>query len=255
MGFNDTLTPGCQVELCEQTTGAITRCRKLCSPLGMGAIESGMALGRNSVSESAYCYTTEKIKDNTTMEIPNESKRRTVLKTIGAGVVGGTVLTGTAAAHGGGGRDHRVPTWFEGQVWEMTARPPAGSEPTDDESHAPIWHIAPAAAGKTCPQIPAGLLDFSEMNNTGPFGDGWGSVAFDETASANPFTTLWHIHWVFEKGSQPYTPSDLVNVDQDDNPLIDTSTIKNATNVDIVPIPFVFNCPIRPADEEHSNYC
>lgn len=177
-------------------------------------------------------------------------------------------MTGKVAAHGGGGQDFRVPTWFEGDVWEMTSKPPHGPEPTDDNSHAPIWHIASAADGKSCAQIP-GFLDFSNLERDPRFTGDWGfdededgnpipgtGVHFDQTASANPFSTLWHIHWVFDDSAgPPYSPGDLVNVDDEGDPLTDTATIKNATNVDIVSIPFVFNCPIRPADEVHANYC
>jgi hypothetical protein len=188
------------------------------------------------------------------MDEQETAYRRTVLKTIGVGVSAGTIFTGSVAAHGGGGRDFRVPTWFEGEIWEMTSKPPHGPEPTDDNSHAPIWHIAPAADGKECAQIP-GFLDFSNLEKLPQFEGDWSSVFFDQTASANPFSTLWHIHWVFEADSGPYSPDDLVNVDQKGSPLTDTETVKNAENIDIVPIPFVFNCPIRPADEIHSNYC
>lgn len=127
---------------------------------------------------------------------------------------------------------------------------------SDDESHAPIWHIAPAADGKSCAQVP-GVIDFSDMEDGKTFAEGeWGSPSFDETLSAFPFSSIWHIHWVFdETASKPYTPDDMVNVDHNGDPLINGTRIRNATNVDIVSIPFAFNCPIRPADEEHSNYC
>lgn len=189
------------------------------------------------------------------MAIPRGVNRRTVLKTLGAGAIGGTVITGVASAHGGGGRDFRFPTWFEGGIWEMTARPPAGPEPTDDNSHAPLWHIDPGADDTGCAQVPG--FDFSDLEMDPRFADDkWGDVDYDQTASSNPFSTLWHVKFVFDDEAViPYTPDDLVNEDQNGDPLIDTSTIDSATNVNIVGVPFVFNCPIRPADEEHSNYC
>lgn len=211
------------------------------------------------------------------MKVPKESKRRTVLKTIGAGVVGGTVLTGTAGAHGGGGRDFRVPVWFETQVWEMTSKPPHGPEPTDDNSHAPIWHIAPnadsdAENAQSKAQIP-GLIDFSMMEDDPRFTGDWGTttdeegrvvpcsgVLFDQTASANPFSTLWHIHWVFDgRAAKPYEPADLVNEavttsGGSPEPLTSGSRIKDAEllgNVVVEDIPFVFNCPIRTYHGDH----
>lgn len=177
-------------------------------------------------------------------------RRRTVLKTVGAGVVGGTVLTGSASAHGG---DHRVPSWFEGEIWEMAEYPPFGE--LEEESTAPIWTIAPAANGKTCPQMED--FDLGIVEESPLFADGeWGSVDFDHTLSENPFSSLWHVHFVFDgTADSPYVPEDLINTDQDDNPLTDGTTIRNATNATEVSVPFAFNCPIRPADEEHENYC
>lgn len=184
------------------------------------------------------------------MNGPTEFDRRTALKLIGAGGVGSAAFTGTAASHGG---DHRVPAWFEGEIWEMADHPPFGE--LEDESTVPIWTIAPGADGKSCPQMED--FDLSIVEDSPLFADGaWGSVDFDHTLSANPFSALWHVHFIFDENAKsPYSPSDLVNQDHNDDPLIDGSTIRAATNVTEVSIPFGFNCPIRPADEEHTNYC
>lgn len=158
-------------------------------------------------------------------------------------------VSGAVTAHGG---DHRVPAWFEGDVWEMAEHPPFGD--LEDESTVPIWTIAPGADGKNCPQM-AGF-DLSIVESFSQFKDGaWGSVDFDHTLSADPFSALWHVHFVFDAtASSPYSPSDLVNQDLNGDPLIDGATIRGATNTTEVSIPFAFNCPIRPADEEHRNY-
>lgn len=179
-----------------------------------------------------------------------EANRRTVLKTLGAGVAGGMAMTGSASAHG---NDHRVPAWFEGEIAEMAEYPPFGD--LEDESTVPIWTIAPGADGKSCPQMAD--FDLSIVEDLPSFKDSaWGSVDFDHTLSQNPFSALWHVHFVFdETASSPYSPSDLVNQDQNDDPLTDDATIRGATNTVEVSIPFGFNCPIRPADEEHKNYC
>lgn len=176
--------------------------------------------------------------------------RRTVLKTIGASSIGGIVLTGSASAHGG---DHRVPAWFEGEIAEMAEYPPFGD--IEDESTVPIWTISPGADGKDCPQMEN--FDLSIVEDLPDFENGkWGSVDFDHTLSQNPFSALWHVHFLFDRtASSPYSPSDLVNVDENDNPLTDDATIRAATNVAEVSIPFGFNCPIRPADEDHRTYC
>lgn len=184
------------------------------------------------------------------MDNQQYTSRRTVLKAASAGIVGGVALAGSASAHGG---DHRVPSWFEGDVWEMAEYPPFGD--LEHESTVPIWTIAPGAAGKSCPQMES--FDLSNAEASPKFDDGaWGSVDFDHTLSADPFSALWHVHFVFdETASSPYSPSDLVNVDGSDDPLTDGGTIRAATNITEVSIPVAFNCPIRPTDEEHRNYC
>lgn len=197
------------------------------------------------------------------MDRPRPIDRRTVLKTMAAGVAGGTALAGPAAAHGSD--PPRVPSWFEDEIWEMAVRDPVGTDPTDDNSHAPIWQLAPGTDGKSCPQVPAGLVDFSFIEDGNTFASGaWASVAFDHTLSAFPFSTLWHVHWVFDDGATtPYEPSDLVNASVIETggspvPLTSGSKIRAAEslgNVSIESIPFVFNCPIRPADDTHRNYC
>lgn len=200
--------------------------------------------------------------------------RRSVLKTIGGSVVGAAMLTGTAAAHGGGGRDVRLPSWFETQLWEMTDAEPHGPEPTDDHSHAPIWQIAPDAGGENCAQIP-GIIDFGPLADGDPLADdgSWATdyadldddgeqevvpgsgVYMDHTLSADPFSTLWHVHFVFDGGaSAPYHPSDLVNEGVGGEALTSGARIKAAAKaglVNIEHVPFVFNCPIRPNRGDH----
>lgn len=139
----------------------------------------------------------------------------------------------------------------------MAEHPPFGD--IEDEATVPIWTIAPGADGKNCPQMEEFNLGIVEASPL--FADGaWGSVDFDHTLSENPFSALWHVHFVFGRApdpSNPYTPSDLVNTDGT-NALTDGGTIRAAiaaNDVYEVSIPFGFNCPIRPADEEHSNYC
>jgi hypothetical protein len=197
--------------------------------------------------------------------------RRTVLKGVGGGLVGSAVTTGTAGAHGGGGRDLRLPSWFETQLWEMSEVPPHGPEPTDHHSHAPIWQIAPDAGDQNCAQIP-GIVDFSLLEGAAGGGvlaeDEWSmqrdsdgnlipgtGVYMDHTLAADPFSTLWHVHFVFDSTeSKPYSPCDLVNEGVGGVPLTNGPRIRNAEQAGLVTIesvPFVFNCPIRPNHGDH----
>lgn len=208
--------------------------------------------------------------------------RRTVLKGIGIGIAGSGAYAGVAGAHGND--EPRFPSWFETDIWEMTAKLHG---PADEESHAPFWHIAPGAAEKTCPQLVFPFTDEDGTNVMTKFvpeledSDKWDLVAFDQTAAAFPFSTMWHIHWVF--GGTPsganggWLPRDLVNeaaidldgdgdtddtvggVEEDHVPLTSGSRIRaaiGAGEITIVETPFFFNCPLRPAKgDEHVNYC
>lgn len=141
----------------------------------------------------------------------------------------------------------------------MAEHPPFGD--IEDESTVPIWTIEPAAGDKDCPQM-EDFVNFARFLDPDPrFKDGaWDSVNFDHTLSEDPFSALWHVHFIFDRAPDektPYTQSDLVNsVGTDD--LTDGGTIRTAVSngsVFEVSIPFGFNCPIRPADEDHENYC
>lgn len=195
------------------------------------------------------------------MDEPNNTNRRTVLKTLGAGIAGGTGLVGTAGAHGSD--DWGTPAWLLTDVWEMADREPSGEDPTDHNSHVPIYYIAPAAADKSCAQV---TKDFSEWESLSTFEDDmWSSVRVDQTLHDIPppeveFTTLWHEHFVFDGkpsgANGGYVPDDLVNEDTNGDPLIDSGRrILADDSLDLISVPLVFNCPARPAQGDHQNYC
>lgn len=203
------------------------------------------------------------------MDEPNQT-RRTVLKTLGAGVGGGILVTGSAAAHGGG---ERTPAWLLTDVWEMADRPPRGEEPTNHNSHVPIYYMAPDAGGKGCAQIEG--REFREWANLDDSDadfkeDAWTSVNVDQTlhdvvdAEDTPvteFSPLWHVNFVFDgSAEEPYKPTQLVNgTELDYGPFIDSGyRILEAEKdgyVKVVEAPFVFNCPARPAQGDHLTYC
>lgn len=222
------------------------------------------------------------------MDGPKHHDRRTVLKTIGAGVAGATALTRTAGAHGDD--DWGTPAWLLEEVWEMADRAPSGEEPTDHNSHVPIYYIAPGAAppadrvrgksdgtcGNCCAQIEN--KEFREWANLGDsdakFVDGaWRSVNVDQTlhdvvddtdTPVTEFSPLWHVHFVFDGSAEkPYRPEDLVNGTESElksyGPFINSGygilAAKAARKIEVVEAPFVFNCPGRPAQGDHLNYC
>lgn len=204
---------------------------------------------------------------NGARHIMNGSKptnRRTVLKTLSAGVVGGAVLADTAGAHGS--EDWGTPAWLLTDVWEMADREPSGGEDvTGEESHVPIYYIGPDATGERCPQLTD--VDFSKVDSYRDFESGqWDAVDVDQTLHdldtdrRTEYTTLWHEHFVFDTGpsgaSGGYTPADLAKTDSDDNPLIDSGAYITADKcLEVVSVPYVFNCPARPAQGDHRTYC
>ncbi|AFK20027.1 hypothetical protein HFX_2340 [Haloferax mediterranei ATCC 33500] len=163
--------------------------------------------------------------------------RRTVLKTIGAGVAGGTTLVGTATA-GDTGNNRRQDTfaWGQNTLFEMLeSEPHPGSKDNEgnEAAHRPLWLIKPmtdtGVDGSEHSPHPAPLpFDIDHV------------VPLDGPS----FTAQWHVHFVVEEGGKP--PEDLVRTDQNGDYLTSASRIQNATNVDIIPTDVVFTCPIRP---------
>lgn len=148
--------------------------------------------------------------------------RRTVLKTLGGGAVGSMALTGSAVAHGGDGTN---PVWFEGEIWEIKAQPPFGD--LQDEGEAPIWNIQPDAGGNGCAQLTN--VDPSQILDDRFDKDAWKGIDLDHVLSANPFSSLWHNHFIFEvNASEPYTPDDLENEGVGGEPLTSGAAIRRA---------------------------
>lgn len=172
------------------------------------------------------------------MELPKATNRRTVLKTIGAGVVGGTVLTGSASGHPPK-QNGQIPvflTWGDHEVWEMIdAEPPSRDRLQDaegnDHAHSPLYLIAPVPDSSHSP-----MFGFADQ-----------VVAVPGGPDANNFSAQWHPKVVLKKG-ESLTPANLALKNQDGKLLTSATRIKNATNVDIFAFPeeTVFTCPVRP---------
>lgn len=164
--------------------------------------------------------------------------RRTVLKTIGAGVVGGTVLTGSASGHEV--KPAAIePVWGDDEIWELL-----DSEPTDrhrdsegnEMAHEPLYIIAPIPGGSHSPQQPGGLHFPVAHDHVLPIP---GEVD-------DQFSAQWHVKVV--TGGAGLT--DLVHQDHAGTPLTKASRIETATNVTIIETPEVFTCPARPHRED-----
>lgn len=202
----------------------------------------------------------------------NVIDRRRVLKTAGAGILGGAVLTGTASADGKplprtapDGR-HIFATWGNHEIWEITDAEPSVHFPEkpdfeeprmidsegDDHAHEPLYLIKPISGAEHSPHIPA------PPTFPGPF------VGVDHTVPVpggpdRQYSAQWHPTMVVDK-SQPFICiascgtknavwfPNLVNKDQNGKDLTSSTRIENATNVAILPGPeeAVFTCPVRP---------
>lgn len=182
-----------------------------------------------------------------TMPNPPPS-RRTVLKTLGAGIVGGVAITSSASAHPAknNGQILVLPTWGDGDIYEiMDAEPIRRDRMQDSEgnesAHEPLYVIKSLGGSGVAGSEHSPM--FHGADHTVPVPGG----------SAKRFSAQWHPKAVVDK-NQMFIPTpdgpmpNLVNRDQHNNPLTSALAIENATNVAILPAPeeAVFTCPVRP---------
>lgn len=174
------------------------------------------------------------------MNVRRKADRRTVLKTLGAGVVGSVAFAGASSA-GDTGDERRQDsfTWAQGDLYEMLESEPPGVrdlEPgkIDDEgaheSHRPLWVIA--ATGKE--------------HSPHPNPDG---LPIDHVVPLVDFSAQWHVTLVIDPSTD-----ELTNSVGDDLLLSADAITTAAENGDVVTAPLftpegepaVFTCPIRP---------
>lgn len=162
--------------------------------------------------------------------------RRTVLKSIGAIVVGSPVYVGTVTAEDTGDERRQASfTWGQNTLWEMLeSEPPDQSDTEGDEAaHRPIWLIKPT--------VGTGVDGSEHSPHEAP-------LPFDidhvVPIMGTEFTAQWHVHFVVERGGG--VPDDLARTDHNGDYLTSASRIQNATNVDIIETDEVFTCPVRP---------
>lgn len=172
-----------------------------------------------------------------------ETNRRKVLKTIGAGAIGGIAMSGIAGGHKLGVPVER--TWAQDTEYELlTSEPlqgPAGMHQDaegDDHAHRPLWIIAPV---RDKPQAP-GHPEFP--------------ICHDHVVPLVDFSAQWHVKAVVEPGTTPngFNGTQLVNEDDGGTCLTSASAITTAAragDVEILSTPEVFTCPIRPLKGDH----
>jgi hypothetical protein len=175
--------------------------------------------------------------------------RRTVLKTLGAGIVGGVAMVSPVNAHDpkNNGQILVLPTWGDHEIWELIdAEPPSRDRLQDaegnDHAHVPIYLIKAIPGSSHSPMFPP--ADQVIPVPGGP---------------AKEYSAQWHPKVVVDPElpilppGHPDNPFDfpfpnLVNEDQDGNPLTSATAIQGAENVLILAESkeTVFTCPARP---------
>lgn len=151
--------------------------------------------------------------------------RRTALKAIGVGVVGGLGLSSKAAAQ----PPPNEPTWGSDGTDHWQLADANNPTPSDPESHRPLYGIAPAMGAHS----PHGTHDIGPHDHV-----------VDTPGSGKAFTANWHVSILFDSdgnlsnggfsGADPPTISkidDLVATDPD---------------FILVPTDIEFTCPVRP---------
>lgn len=167
--------------------------------------------------------------------------RRSVLKTIGGGVMGSAIYAGAVTAD-----NRRLPsfTWAEGELWEMLEsepHPPNKDSEGDEEAHRPLWVVAPQDnTGHT--HSPHVIIP------EGPLAETPADHVIDLEPGKKFYSAQWHVHAVLVQGGSPQDGS-LAKDGVDGAALKSDDAIKAAADaglVNIVETPTVFTCPVRP---------
>ena len=186
---------------------------------------------------------------------PHQRSRRTVLRALGAGAVGGASI-GVASGHEPENRRHDTYTWADNEVWEMLEAEPGlrgatDISPTQDsegdhQGQRPIWII------KAHPNDP-----HSPHPNPG-------DLPVDHVIDLSPgkrfYSAQWHVHLILDgdnpfvcvancNTSDPVLAPNFENRDGNGTLLTSADRIRTAVeNGDITEFPTdgAFTCPVRP---------
>lgn len=180
--------------------------------------------------------------------------RRTVLKTIGAGVIGSATVVGTASGHGEPTNNRRQDsfTWGEGELYEMLEsepHPPTNDSEGNHHAHRPLWLIASMAG--------TGVDGAEHSPHPNPMGLPVDHVVPVPGEGGGTFSAQWHVHLVTDEPFDFENPfSNLANVtrtDADGAYLTSAEAITSANGIFVTPLfdpetgePDVFTCPVRP---------
>ena len=172
-------------------------------------------------------------------------RRRTVLKTIGAGVVGSAVLAGSATAHDGPKNNRRQDTftWANGTLFEMfdtDLNSPTDESDGNEAAHRTLWVIKSMTG--------TGVDGAEHSPHPAPI------PGIDHVVPLPPgpeFTAQWHVHFVTDGPPNGQPPTNFARTDRHGNYLTSADAIESAASdpddsVVVTEFPEVFTCPIRP---------
>lgn len=169
--------------------------------------------------------------------------RRTALRILGAGLVGGTTLGGTASAEETGtNRRQDSFAWAQGNLMEMLEAEPhpiSRDSEGNEEAHRPLWIIATMEGTDV-----AGSEHSPHPNPEGS--------PIDHVVPLVDFSAQWHVltvHEAVEDENGETIPGPLTNYTDSQGYLTSASAIRGAKedgDVVTVETPIVFTCPIRP---------
>ncbi|QIO24507.1 hypothetical protein [Haloarcula sp. JP-L23] len=172
-------------------------------------------------------------------------QRRTILKTIGAGLIGSTAFAGTATAHSGPDNQRRQDsfTWANDTLYEMLEAEPHSNQDNEgnEPAHRPLWLID-TLAGES--------VDGAEHSpHPAPL-----PVPIDHVVPLGPqgvFTAQWHVHLVVDPLFDPSTqnPFNHLTNKVGDTFLTSADAInaaETAGDISVIPTAIVFTCPVRP---------
>lgn len=177
--------------------------------------------------------------------------RRTVLKTLGASVIGATTLAGTAGAGDTGDeRRNDTFTWAHDVVYEMQVAEPVVEDPETGEL------LNPDSEGVHEGMEPIYIV--APQNDEHSPHDTFGGFTFDHIIDLEPgkqfYSAQWHTHYVADP---PVTENRFVLAETgfEGAPLTSESAVLEAADEEVVTIvpaytesgePGGFTCPVRP---------
>lgn len=177
----------------------------------------------------------------------DSKKRRTVLKGIGAGLVGSTLLSEVASAdpvksppENPGDYPPVFPTWGSDGTDHHEMLDPAQPQNSNHHAHRPFYHIGPSG-GEHSPHI-----------------FGLDNVVDTPSSGGGKYSAMWHVHFVFD-ASKPsptppgkFPPDGLATFTEPTVSKVEAA-IESESDIYEIDSGIEFVCPVRPHHHGNGN--